>query len=297
MKKGKIISIALLAALSACVSQDNKNAKNPTNSRHEMGYLYQDVAPEKYGDAWKRVWNLTGPNSADTAVDEITDKRGDNWREVARTDNKGIFIQKDTTKEVKYRFDGTLETPWMPALTDVIVTSAPANITEVTGWRCVIPKDTTVVTLNQRLFFKCHEIIVEGTLTAYPGGTYNGRGAGSVTLEADIINITGSINLSGERGSGGSNGRDGRYAREGMSINCTDGGNGGLGGNGGTLILTAKKKFTVLDKNKLIVEGGNGGWGGRRGGGYGNCHDGASGPKGSDGMLLINTPQNPEANL
>lgn len=284
------MSTSALLLLGACIKYKKGDAQAQQSGA--LTYMYQDVPPENHGGAWRRVWNLSGPYAADAAIDEMTDRNADNWKEIARTNREGVFVQKDTTKETKYRFDGYLETDWMPILTDNVITSLTAE-NNFKGHRCIVPEGTTLVITNQRLIFRCTETIIAGNILAYPGNSYTGRGAGNVDIFSDVITVNGKINLSGEQGTGGANGRDGGGGRE-NRYDCTNGGNGGLGGNGGMILLKARKKLTLVDEaSQFSVAGGAGGWGGRGGRSPGNCHNGSAGPKGSDGTLQIISPERP----
>lgn len=292
-KKLYLSSASALFLLCSCVNGEKSSSPGAQDS---LSYLYQDVPPETYGGPWKRVWNVVGPYAADAAVDEMLDRNTGNWSEIARTTREGIFVQKDTTREVRYRFDGILESDWMPILADTVVTQLKAE-NHFSGRRCVVPADTTLVISNQRLVFKCDETIIEGKIIAYPGNTYHGRGAGSVNISSNTIAISGSIHLAGEQGNGGSNGRDGqdrgRHNDTG-GRSCGNGGNGGPGGNGGVIQIFARKELKLSsEKEQLKVTGGSGGWGGRRGMGPGNCRDGYAGAPGTEGTIQVISPERP----
>lgn len=278
--------LTLLGA-SACVNGE-KAPSGGGSATGTLQYKYQDVAPEQYGGAWKRVWELSGPYADDLAIDEMTDKEEYKWVEIARTGKNGLFVQKDTTKELRYRFDGHLETPWMPALTDTVIQSLGSNgVFE--GHRCIIPAGHVMIIGSATLKIKCSEIIIAGDVYAF-GGSDAGRGAGAVELEGDTVNITGKIHLIGERGVPGRNGRDGHGGRHDTRQNCTDGTNGNIGGRGGSIFIHAKKKYSLANEEFLKVSGGPGGGGGARGMGGGTCRNGNPGPTGSDGIIQIFKP-------
>jgi hypothetical protein len=225
----------------------------------------------------------------------MLNRDADNWTEIARTNREGVFIQSDTTKEIKYRFDGHLETEWMLPLSDTVITQLTAN-NEFRGRRCVVPEGTTLVIQNQKLLFRCEETIIEGNIVAFPGNSYNGRGAGSVDILGNVINIKGKIHLAGEQGSGGSNGIDGQGGREGGVRRCTAGGHGGPGGNGGVIHVYALKKLNLENEaEQLIANAGAGGWGGRGGRSpNGNhCSNGNAGAAGSSGRIQVISPARP----
>lgn len=270
----------------SCVNTDNKASTEDGTQSGNLSYLFQDIPPDSPGGAWKRVWSLTGPYSGDLAIDEMTDKNGDNWQEIARTNRDGVFIQKDVSIEKKYRFDGHLETPWMPALMDTLVTAPVDPDNQFQGRRCVVPTATTLHIGSRRLVFRCKETIIEGTIMAYSGG-YSGQSAGSVDIAGEIVSIKGAIHLIGESGYGGERGRDRVPGREGGGSPCSNGGNGTPGGRGGAIYIKALKELH-LDESLLNVSGGPGGEGGA--GGSGGCRAGAAAPAGGPGFIEITKP-------
>lgn len=286
LKNSLYLSSVIL--LSSCINGANKSDKDINAQSGNLSYLYQDVPPENPGGAWKRIWSLTGPYSGDAAVDEITNKEEDNWKEIARTNNEGVFIQKDTTQERKYRFDGYLETPWMPILVDTVVTVLPEMRNVFHGRRCIVPANVNLIIANKELIFKCVETIIEGNIVAFEA-TYLGRGAGSVEITGDIVNIKGKIHLIGEPGATGARGRDGGYVNQ-VHVPCTNGQSGSPGGDGGRLYIKAHKKFNLADEILLSVHSGAGGAGGAAGNGNA-CHPGNPGPNGGVGSLQIEKPE------
>ncbi len=255
------LSISLVILLSACVNGPKKANENVNTQ--SLNYFYQDIAPENAGGPWKRVWSLSGPYSGDVAVDELEDNDEGNWKEIARTNRAGVFVQKDTTKERKYRFDGYLETPWMPVLKDTVVSTAPNEENIYEGHRCIVPANLNLLIAHKKLVFKCVETLIEGNIHAYVD-TYNSRRAGKVEIISDTVTIKGTINLQGEAGGAG-------------------GQIGPQGGKGGTLLIKARKKLNLVDESQLNVSGGQAGWGV---GAFAR-----PGIKGEDGTLQIDKPE------
>jgi len=250
--------------LSSCVNGSKKADGNVEVQSDNLSYLYQDVPPEQAGGAWKRVWSLSGLYTGDVAVDELEDRDEGNWKEIARTNRAGVFIQKDTTQEKKYRFDGTLETPWMPILKDTVVSAAPNEVNIYEGHRCIVPANVNVPIAHKKLVLKCTETVIEGNVYAYYA-TYKSRRAGKIEIISDTVTIKGNIHLIGE--AGGENGQ--RI--------------GPQGGKGGTIQIKARKKFNLDDESQLSVAGGQAGWG-----------VGAAarpGVAGEDGLMQIEKPE------
>lgn len=296
MKKVLNLKLALLSSLLfsfyACNPENNKSHSSSHNG--ELSFVFQDVQPEQYGGAWKRVWSLSGVCTDDVAVDEMNNKSGDNWKEVARTNKDGVYVQLDTSKESRLRFDGSLETPWMPILADTLLTDIPASGTEIKGYRCVVPEGSRLILENRNVSFDCHEVIIEGSLLGFASGTSTGRSSGSVQIKADIVKISGTIHLNGEQGVSGRNGEDASSTgpRDEQPSECTNGTAGSQGGSGGNLLIIAKNKFIITSDDQLNVRGGAGGSGGRAGrSSRRRCSAGVSGANGFDGNIQKIIPQ------
>jgi hypothetical protein len=295
MKTKETINVLFLILLSLVLPSCKKDgAKGGSGGDANFGYIFQDVAPEKFGGPWKRVWSLTGVDVADVAVDEITKKSDDNWKEISRTNNQGVYIQSDTTRELKLRFDGTLESPWMPALKDELVQSFAGPVVEQSGLRCVIPPDTTVYVENGRLDLNCDEVVIAGSIKAFPATSLSGRGAGSVLIKAKRVSILGSIDLTGETGVPGQNGADAHQIQNNQWAPCTPGKNGFAGGNGGRIIIKASEKFTLPNESQLSAAGGDGGFaglGGKAKNGGPSCKGGVAGANGGEGIIELDVPE------
>jgi len=295
MKNKNILGLVLLlVSLFGCESNWSQNrSQAPYNN--EFNFTYENVAPSQFGGPWKRVWNLVGADISDVAVDELSNKTGDNWVEVARTNREGVFVQSDTTRAAKFRFDGVLESEWMSPLKDELVTSLSNDISEIKGWRCVVPEGTTLTIQGGRVEFNCHEVIIAGTIQAFDQSDNSGRSAGSLSISAESISVSGNIRLVGARGISGQNGTDGHRGggRDDGGTSgypCSNGTSGGAGGNGGNILMEASKKITIASESLLSVIGGSGGGGGRAGhpGDRGRCYDGAAGTTGAEGMIRKN---------